>query len=321
MAPTQTLTYDNLVTSTMAARATQVKEQVLKEHKAWAELSKRRKTSGMGHQIEVPVEYGENNTVGYLDSIEDEITVTDQQHLTLARYNPSLLAGVVKWNEEEKAQNSGKERFINLMEVKERRLKATFRRILSQNLYGDGSGKKTNGLAMYVPTAVGSNTVGGLAEATYAWWKSQVRASGGSFAANGIFGATTDYVLNMFIACSDDTMPDLLLSDATVFEFAHRNFGQDVAYHNNKNFGTIGKLELMYQGVRWVWDKDADAATLFFLHTDSFILYETPGMAMNQTEVMTPPNQPWVKFIAFIYRHQLACDKRMLNGRISAWTA
>jgi len=42
---------------------------------------------------------------------------------------------------------------------------------------------------------------------------------------------------------------------------------------------------------------------------------------MNQTEVMTPPNQPFVKFIAFIYRHQLACDKRMLNGRTSAWTA
>lgn len=320
--PTQSLTFDNMVVSTLQKRSSKLAVQALMEHRVLAELTKNKESTGFGgpNDIVVPLEYGENSTVGYLDSIESEVTVTSQEHLTAARYTPSLLAGVTKWNEEEKTQNQSKEQFINLMEVKERRLKATFRRILAQNLYGDGTGRRTNGLAMYVPSSVGSNTVGGIAEASYSFWKSQVRASCGSFAANGIFGTANDYVLNAFINCTDETQPGLIVSDNLVFEYAHGKFGQAVQYFNNEQFGAVGKMELRYQGTRWVWDKDCDSATMFILHPEAFAWYTTPGMDFSMTPVMTPPKQPWVRFTATIIKHQLTCNQRMLLARLSGWT-
>lgn len=317
----QTLDYDNLVVSTMAMRLPKIKAQVLKEHKVLALLTKNKETSGMGRQIEVDLEYGENNTVDYLSSIESEISVTDQQHLTKAYFTPALLAGVVKWNAEEKAQNSSKEKYIDLMKVKERRIKATFRRKLAQGLYGTGANRTTNGLGMYVPTAVGSNTVGGISEATAPWWRSQVRTSSGSFAANGIFGSANDYVLNGIINCTDEEMPDLIISDTTVFEYAHKSFGSDVRYVSNDTFGNIGKMELRYQGTRWVWDKDCDAATMFILHTGDFIFVTTAGMDFTPTPVMTPDKQPWVRYVAYLSRHQLVVNRRMLHMRLSGWAA
>lgn len=324
--PVLTEQWDSAATLLMAKRAPGLARQTIDDNPLTEALAINEITSMMGKRIEVPLEIGTNPNVTYLQSFDATVEMTQTEVATMATYKPSLLCCPIKFNDYEKKQASSPESFDSYITLKEGQARRSMATFLNQHLYGAGAGGVTLGLGAFVPTTVGTNTVGTIAEATNPFWRSQVRTGAGSWAANGHHGTANDYMLNMWLTCSSSSngmtgAPDLLIADTTVYEFYEANEGQKVRLiSNNPGPGGIYGATT-YRGRPFVFDKMCDAGTIFMLHKNSFQWYAAPGMNMDVSPMMRAgANQPYVSFVVITLFHQLTNNRRNLNGKITGWT-
>lgn len=323
MGSSYTKEFDDITTATNASVIPGLVNQVLLDHPIYAELAapERRMTSPFAqNRAEVKVRAGRNNSVKFFSSATAEVDLFDQQHMTSAWFEPAILGGAVVYTDVEKEQTEGRDGIISLQRVKMETLEETFKEVISQNLYGDGSAGTTLGLGALVPVSPGSYTVGHLSEASYPFWVPYYEGNCGSWPSFGYFGSTGDKVITLINTCSDGTTaPDLLVTDQATWERFHRSLGSKVQYVSNDSFGNIGKLTLRILGTKLIWDKECDANTLFALHTKWFSLVSSPGMNMRVSQTRYLDRQPMVSYNFVVWRHQMIIKRRNLQGRTDGW--
>lgn len=328
MAAISTLTeqWDSAAVLLMAKRAPGLAKQTIDDNPLTEALVQREITSMMGKRIEVPLEIGRNPNVTYLQSFDAQMEIVPTEVAAMAVYKPSLLACPIKFNDYEKKLATSPEAFDSVITLRENQARRSVAEMLNQFLYGVGANGVTLGLGAYIPTTVGTNTVGTVPEATAPFWRSQVRTGAGSWAANGHHGTANDYMLNMWITCSSSANgmkghPDLLIADTSVYEFYEANEGQKIRIiSNNPGPGGIYGATT-YRGVPFVFDKMCDTGTVFFIHKDSFQWFAAPGMNMDVSPMMRAgANQPFVSFVVLTLFHQLVNNRRNLNGKVTGWT-
>lgn len=324
--------WNDLVSSTAAHFIPGVFRQTITDHPLLRRfMSKTKDITGMGKQIEFIVSFGDNESVQFITSPAQSFTFSSQAIITKGKVDPSLLVGHVLFEETEKRQNSSDEQIANLVEERIAQLRETFERKLSKALFSNGtlSGKScTKGLGFWVPTNPGSLTIATLPETSYPWWKSQNRASCGSWATNGYGGSTLNYPRNMYLSCTDGSRrPNLIVSSQGVFELFHDYLLSKVQITMPNNFRPYGDSTVQpdtpfesFMGTEYIWDKDCPAGTMLFLHTDSFHLAVTPGMNFDMLPIQRIPNQPLLSYQFMMLRHELICVRRNWQGRTSGWT-
>lgn len=323
---TLTQNWDSLAVSIMAKRAPILAKQTIDDNPLLEEISQREIPSGMGLRIEIPLEIGRNPNATYLQNADAIMEIVPTEVAAMAVYKPSLLVCPIKFNDVEKKINSGPEQFADLIQLRLNQARRTLAEILNQNLYGTGSNLKTLGLGAYIPTTVGSNTVGTIAESTAPFWKSQVQTSAGSFAANGHNGTAQDLMLSMWITCSASVKggyPDLLVGDPLFYQYYSRAEGQRIRILSNSPGlgGVYDNGSMSYRGVPIVFDRMADASTVFYIHKDAFSWYTAPGMNMDVSDMRRVSNQPFVSYVVLALFHQWVCERRQLLGKITGWSA
>ena len=321
---TLTQNWDSYTIAIMAERAPTLAKQTIDDNPLLEAATQREISSAMGLRIERPLEIGRNPNAGYLQSFDAMVEIVPTEVAAMAVYKPSLLACPIRFNAGEKKINDSN-KYADVIDLRMNQARRTLAEILNQALYGVGANLKTIGLGAYIPTTVGSNTVGTINEANAPFWRSQVRTGAGSFAANGHNGTANDYMLDMWITCSSSGngtkgAPSKLIADPLFYQYYSASEGQRTRILKGDDFGELYKGAMTYRGVPILFDKVADPNTVWYSHDDAFSWYAAPGFNMDVSAMRPVGNQPYVDYCVITLFHQWVCDRRNQLGKITGWS-
>jgi hypothetical protein len=168
----------DVLATTIESRTKKVQDSVTKNNALLAWLSKRgniRTISG-GSSIFEELSFAENSNGGAFSGY-DLLPVAAQDVISAAQFLLKQYAVPVVISGLEQLQNSGREQMIDLMESRLAVAEGTMANLLSQGIYGDGTGfggKAITGLDVAVPavlTASQTNVYGGISRATWPFWR------------------------------------------------------------------------------------------------------------------------------------------------------
>jgi len=319
--PTWSETVDTFFTTTWAYRKSKAIEQNFKKTPFFYWMRERDRIENLtGYKrIEVPVEYGSNDTVGWF-SKGDTIGMTDAELVTMAYEEWKYVAcSVIRWFQDDQ-QNRGKAALMKLADVKlgaaERTLTQEFERVL----FADGTGtKEPNGLQNLVSVTPTTGTVHQLSRATYSWWRNQQKTATGSFATYGISDMRTS--LNNILQYSEAEVQDIvILTNQTIFEY-YEDECFDMKVLQNTMLADAGFNTLTFKGRPIMWSPSAPDGNMYFLHTGYLKLMCDDGYWMDLTDWKTIPDQPNDRVAQIVCVFNMICTRPIVQLVLSGITA
>lgn len=164
--------YSNIITTTWDARTKTLADNTSNSNVVLAELSRKgrvRPFSG-GYKIVEPLMHTGPTATWY--SGADTLGTGDTDVISAAEFNIKQLAANCTITGLEKAQNSGGEAHLDLLESKMQAAEASLANALTSGIYSLGTeydGKTLVGLRLIVAND-GTGTVGGIPRASYSFW-------------------------------------------------------------------------------------------------------------------------------------------------------
>lgn len=152
-----------------------------------------------GTKIIQEIDYLETPNSGSYAGL-DTLATAEHDNATAAEFAIKQYASSVIVSGLKAAQNSGKEKMIDLLDTLVTNAERSLTNDICQGLYSDGtgnSGKDLTGLQAAVPVVNTSGTYGGINRATATWWRNKARKGGGADFAGAI---TSTNVFNEFLA-------------------------------------------------------------------------------------------------------------------------
>lgn len=320
----ETRTYDALLTTTLANYRKTLVDNIFDDYPFLSYINGKLGRAMRGGSIKRVVDGGEsivehllyeqNSTVKSYAGAET-LDTTLQEGMTLARYAWKQYAVSVGITGLEKRNNQGEAAMINLLTAKTKQAEMSLRDRMSVDSFSDGTGngsKNLTGLAALVSTTA---TVGGIAPATYTWWKANVTSTAGSFAATGI-----DKMRTMFnnITFGNDK-PDFIVTDQNVYEYYEKTLQPQERFGSN-TVADAGFMNLTFKGVPIVFDRDCTSGYMYFLNSEylSFVVHRDADFSTGP--FVTPENQD-VSTAMIIFQGNLTTNNRRKLGVITGFTA
>ncbi len=309
MAPSWTEVVDTIFTTTWMYRKKKATQQAfLKTPFIYWLREKGRVENISGHRrIEIPVEYGDNETVRWIEK-GDTVPITDSELVTMAYENWKYVSvSIMRWFQDEQ-QNRGKAAMISLVDLKlgaaERGLYEDFERVM----FADGTGaKEPNGLQNIIASSPATGTLHGLNRATYEWWRNQSEAATGAASVYMIKDMRTD--LNDIIKYSRAEIKDIVIvTDQTIFELYEDEGYEIYQIHDNTLFDA-GFDTLQFRRRPIMWCPSAPSGSMYFINTGYLKLVCDESYWMAMTDWKDIPNQP------FDRAAQIVCALNMTSSR------
>ena len=265
------------------------------------------KQSG-GANIVKRLEYAENNTFGSISEYE-AVTLTPQEPFTAAVYAWKILAGSVSIGNLSIFKNSGSEHQIsNLLKDLIRNAAHTASNELNRQLWADGTGNggKDFGGIRHLVAAGSWGTVGGIDSNSDTWWRNQVEATVGSFAANGI-----DKMGELRVSCGrDNTSPGLVVGDYDFlvgYEKACLQMKRIV--QSNKMAHDLGLPNLEYAGLPAIEDPNQTAGYIDMLTPDTLELVIGTDLDFKKSPMVSPVDQDVKTQMMVLYGNLVTKDR------------
>jgi len=180
--------YNNVLTASMPNRRKTVADQWHQDHVV---LMLFREMGGVdeyegGSSIFENLNYARDTSIASRGEW-DAVPLADIQHLRPAEFSAEHITGAATVNRFELAENRGAEKVLSLWDERVRNVVLTGEDELNRQIcQGLGVGDEIGGLPFIVADAPAAGVVGGINRATAPWWRNQVDAAVGSFAANGL---------------------------------------------------------------------------------------------------------------------------------------
>lgn len=310
-------TYDSLLSTTIANyRDTLVDNLSNSFFLFWWLFNNQRKIyEDGGESIIVPLMYGKNTTVRSYDGYE-ELDITPQEGITAAKFPWKQLAGSVSISRKEERQNAGKGRIINLLESKVTQLEITFKDVLDQMCFGDGTGNNSKdffGLDLLVEdgTAGGFGTVGGIDSSVATWWQNQW---------TGAVGAVALYMAamrSMYNLCSrGNEHPDIGITTRLVYENYESLLVANQRFTDMQPGIASGGFELVkFKGMILGFDEYCPAGTMFFLNSKYLAVTIDKETDFITTPFVRPENQD-AKTSQILAMGNFVISNRARQGRL-----
>lgn len=323
-----TIYYDSLLSTTLANTKKVMYDQIFKDSAFLAFLRKSNaieKVNG-GQRLERLLMYGQNSTVkthgGY-----SVIDTTPQEGITNAYYDWAEVAGSITISRKEERQNSGESAIMNLLEQKIKQTNMTMREKLNSDLVLGTVSSSTfiadqaaNGSYGLLPlgyflrkanaTDPTTGSVGGIAAATYDWWRHKTAVldsasidTGNCFALSVSTLAGTKIALRrMYNHCARGAggAPNLVLFDQNSYETYNNSLEGQVRY-TDTGMADMGFENVKLAGATCLWDEkvpDIDSGTeaitkgtAFFLNTEFYKLIIDSETDIVTTPFVEPDNQ------------------------------
>lgn len=168
----------DLIATGIEARNRQIADNVTANNPITAQMKRkgRIKTFSGGHKIIEELSFTTNPNGGAFSGY-DTLPTQPADVISAAEYTIKQYAVPVAVSGLERAQNSGKEALIDLVDSRLDVAESTMANLLEAGVYGDGTGyggKAITGLAAAVEataTAAQTSTYGGISRSTYSFWR------------------------------------------------------------------------------------------------------------------------------------------------------
>lgn len=320
----ETRTYDALLTTTLANYRKKLVDNIFDNYPllSWmnGKLGKAmrgesvKKTLDSGESIVEHLLYEQNSTVNSYSGAE-ALDTTLQEGMTIARFNWKQYSAAVGITGLEERSNKGEAAMIRLLEAKTQQAEMSLRDRMSVDLYSDGTGNGSKNLTGLAAIVSASATVGGLNPSTYAWWKSDVTSSAGSFAATGISKMRTTF--NNLSYGNDK--PDFVVTTQTVFE-AYEAALQPQERFTNTKAGDAGFQNLAFKGIPIFFDRDCTSGYMYMLNSAylNFVVHKDADFS---TGPFIKPENGDVKTAIILFQGNLTTNSRRMHGVITGFTA
>lgn len=330
----KTVTFDDIASTVLPLQLTPEVDQSFKHHPIVGRMTRSFRSHGMGDgPIEfTPVLFGENPSVGWIQSSKQSFTYAGSTVAGKGQVDPSLMVGYWAWSvEDEKKVGNDDVRIANFLDLHKRQLMYTFKRQLARGIYSNGSvdGKPAiKGLQYWVPRQPGALVVGKIDEAKNPWWQSRSRINCALWSDNGWNGALNNFPLHMFINVSDgNEHPGIVVSGVGVVLAATKAYGSQIRYTSEESFGKIGSPIFTFMGKPWLMDKDCASARLYMLYPEHFeFITATSGDGPDEAgffeaiPIFRLPNQPLMKVQFLWSKHAFVCTLRNRQAVLDDWT-
>lgn len=281
---------DNMFTTTWANRKTAAIEQVyLKTPFIYWLKTRGRVEEQKGYtRIEIPLEYGKNETVRWLKK-GGTMPLTEGDLFTMCYEQWRYVATSILRYGTEDQQNRGSARIIDYVSRKinaaERALWEEFERVAFAN--GDGA-DEPNGLQNLI-AATPTNTVHGLDRSTYTWFKNQTKTATG--AASVYLISDMRNMFNNITKYANSEVKDIfMMTDQTTYE-AYEDLMLEMKQFYNQELIDAGFENLVYKGRPIMWAPSAPAAKIYFINPNYLKLMIDPDYFMDMTEWKPIPDQ------------------------------
>jgi len=312
-APSWTETIDTLFTTTWMYRKKEATQQAFLKTPFiyWLRQGGRIQNISGHRRIELPVEYGDNETVRWIAK-GSTVPITDSELVTMAYEDWKYVSvSIMRWFQDEQ-QNRGKAAMINLVNLKvgaaERALWEEFERVM----FADGSGtNEPNGLQNLIAASPTTGTVHGLNRATFDWWRNQTKTATGAFSLYGI--SDMRVCLNNIIKYSKAEIRDIVLvTDQTTYE-AYEEEGYEIYQLTNNKLFDAGFDVLQFRGRPIMWCPSAPSTKIYFVNTGYMKLVCDEGYWMEMTDWKSIPNQPFDRTAQIVSAMNLVCSRPIVN--------
>lgn len=266
-----------------------------------------------GESIVRPLLYEKNSTAKSYTKY-GTIDTSPQEGISAARFAWKQSAATITISGLEERQNNGDSQIINLLEGKIMQAEMSLSEELDRQLNGTGTDSSTDmtGLQTLVST---TGTVGGIARSTNTWWQSNVTASVGSFAANGL-----DNMRTMFNNASkgSDT-PDFLMTTQSIFEYYEKVLQPQERYTNTM-MGDAGFTNLKFKDKPIAYDPLCASGTMYFLNSKYIQLVMHSDANFKTTDFVTPTDQD-AKTAKILVQGELTATNCKRLGALTGITA
>lgn len=261
-----------------------------------------------GANITKRLEYAENTTFGSISEYET-VDLTPQEPYTAAVFAWKILAGAVSLGNLTIFKNSGSEHQIsNILKDLIRNAVHTASLELTRQIWADGTGNggKDFGGIRHLVAAGSWGTVGGINSNVDTWWRNQVEASVGSFAANGI-----DKMNELKISLArDNTSPGLVVGD---YDF---RVGYEKAclimkrlVQPNKTAHDLGLPNVEYDGMPAIEDPNQTAGYIDMLSPETLELIIGTDIEYKKSPMVSPVDQDVKTQMMVLYGNLVTKDR------------
>jgi hypothetical protein len=272
--------FTDIVSTSLQGYSGQIADNITNHNALLRQINKKgNKRVATGRTIVQELEYAENSTVMWYQGAE-ALDISPSENFTAAEFNYKQMAGNVTITGLEEIQNSGKEAVHNLLKSRIRNLEKSMTNTLATGLYAAGTGsggKEIGGLQLLLAEDILSNTVGGIAGGTYAWWRNYFY----DFSTNSVTATagSIQHAMNLAwintVRGSDKV--DIITADSAYYLLYLESLTPNQRFTDDKGAG-VGFTNLVYQSnVPVVYDDQCPSAHMYFLNTDYLFLRPAKG--------------------------------------------
>lgn len=331
-----TYNFDSLLSTTLMNMKSTVYDNIFNAIPFfwWLHEKSRKKVEDGGERIVLPLQYGKNTTIKSMTSGYSIVDTTPQDNMTSCYWRWKEISGAVTISHKELRQNSGKHKIIDLLQAKVDEAQLSFQEELSaQSLVITTTSPAADldpiGHIIQVAPS-GASTVGGIAQATYAWWQNQIKASTAA-----TWKALFNEMTNLYNKCSKGAgqgrrdYPDLILCDQVYHETVEAGYRDKVTIYDTKA-ADLGFGGLKFKGATLLWDEyvpdaftgtsvsDPDSysyvySTAYFLNSKYLWMYVDKEGDLAIGPFIQPENQK-AKTSIIYFMGNLCCSNRKKQG-------
>lgn len=291
-AQTWTQTVDTFFTTTWAKRKPTATQQAFLKTPFiyWMKEKGRIEYISGYRRIEIPVEYGDNESVTWITK-GDTVPIRDDELATMC-YDEwkHISVTITRWFQDEQ-QNRGKAAMINYATMKTDAAERALYEELERVIFADGTGdKQPNGLQNLVSASPTTGTVHGLNRASLAWWRNQQKTSSGAASIYLVRDMRT--CLNDIIKYSRAEIKDIfLVTDQTTFEL-YEEEGYELYQVTDNSLFDAGFDSLQFKRRPLIWCPSAPSGNMYFINPNYYKMVCDENYWMLMTDWKSIPNQP-----------------------------
>lgn len=246
-----------------------------------------------GREISNPLIFGRNpNVTSY--EYYDTLPIAQTNEFNTARYGWGRVAGSVIISEQEIDENRGAAEIFKILKGKMQALEESIKEKFQTYLYGAGTGKDPNGLALCIPDDPTTGTLGGINRANEPQWRTMAKDYSGSLTSANIEEEFDDILLDM--KQGKNEKPDLILCGRNIYKMYRKAVRDKISIladgtYAGKKMYDLGFDGVSFGGITMIYDEDCPSDKAYFINSTYLKMHVLKHVNMKVKELAAPWTQ------------------------------
>lgn len=246
-----------------------------------------------GREISNPLIFGRNpNVTSY--EYYDTLPISQTNEFNTARYGWGRVAGSVIISEQEIDENRGAAEIFKILKGKMQALEESIKEKFQTYLYGAGTGKDPNGLALCIPDDPTTGTLGGINRANEPQWRTMVKDYSGSLTYQNVEEEFDDILLDM--KQGKNEKPDLILCGRNIYKMYRKAVRDKISIladgtYAGKKMYDLGFDGVSFGGITMIYDEDCPSDKAYFINSTYLKMHVLKHVNMKVKELAAPWTQ------------------------------